>query len=75
MDLDLPDSGFNVLFDLIPDRNRPQMAVVVLTRLHHPVLHQVALHNGAQACLLKQFTTAPILADAIQKAVAAVAAR
>jgi DNA-binding NarL/FixJ family response regulator len=74
LDLDLPDSGFKVLFDLIPDRHRPKIAVIVLTRLHHPILHEVALHNGAKACLLKQQTRASDLDEAIQKAVAAVAA-
>ena len=46
--IDLPNSGFKVLFDLIPDRTRPKIAVVMLTRLHHPVLHEMALHNGAR---------------------------
>jgi CheY-like chemotaxis protein len=72
LDLDLPDSGFKVLFDLIPDRTRPKIAVVMLTRLHHPVLHEMALHNGAQACLIKQLTTATTLDEAIRKAVASV---
>lgn len=71
--LDMPDlSGFEILFDLIPDRNRPQVSVVVLTRLHHPNLHEMARHNGAQACLIKQRTSGKDLDEAIQRAIASV---
>ena len=57
LDLDMDDSsGFEVLFNLIPDRKRPGMAVVVLTRLKQPSLHETVLYHGAQACLVKQNT-------------------
>ena len=72
LDLDMPESGFYVLFDLIRDRTRPQIAVVILTRLPHPYLLEMAKHNGAQACLVKQTTSAQDLENAIQNAVAAV---
>ena len=74
LDLDMDDSsGFEVLLHLIPDRKRPEIAVVVLTRLKNPTLHETVLHHGAQACLVKQCTSARNLGDAIQKAIASVA--
>jgi CheY-like chemotaxis protein len=72
LDLDMPESGFYVLFDLIRDRTRPQIAVVILTQLRVPNLLEMAIHNGAQVCLVKQATTAQDLENAIQNAVAAV---
>jgi CheY-like chemotaxis protein len=70
LDLDMDDSsGFEVLLHLIPDRKRPEIAVVVLTRLTNPTLHKTALHHGAQACLVKQWTSASDLDEAIQKAI------
>ena len=74
LDLDMPESGFHVLLELIPDRHRPKVAVVVLTHLPHPNLFEMAKHNGAQACLLKQSTSQQELDDAIQQALAAVKA-
>ena len=58
LELDMPESGFYVLFDLIRDRTRPQMAVVILTHLPYPYLLEMAKHNGAE--------------NAVQNAVAAV---
>jgi CheY-like chemotaxis protein len=72
LDLDMPESGFYVLFNLIRDRTRPQIAVVILTHLRVPNLLEMAKHNGAQVCLVKQATTAQDLENAIQNAVAAV---
>ena len=70
LDLDMDDSsGFEVLLRLIPDHKRPKVAVVVLTRLRNPNLHETALYQGAQACLVKQLTSARDLDEAIQKAV------
>jgi DNA-binding NarL/FixJ family response regulator len=70
LDLDMEDStGFEVLLRLIPDHKRPKVAVVVLTRLRNPNLHETALYQGAQACLVKQLTSARDLDEAIQKAV------
>ena len=74
LDLDMPESGFHVLLDLIPERQRPKIAVIVLTHLPHPNLFEMAKHNGAQACLLKQSTSPQDLAQAIQQAVNAVKA-
>ncbi len=72
LDLDMRESGFYVLFDLIRDRTRPQIAVVILTHLLAPNVLEMAKHNGAQACLAKQTTSAQDLENAIQYAVAAV---
>jgi ribose transport system substrate-binding protein len=72
LDLDMPESGFYVLFDLVRDRTRPQIAVVILSHLLLPNLLEMAKHNGAQVCLVKQDTSAADLDNAIQKAVASV---
>ena len=73
LDLDMGDSsGFEVLFHLIPDRKRPKTAVVVLTRLTSPTLHDTVLHCGAQACLVKRFTSSHVLDDAVQEAIVSV---
>jgi DNA-binding NarL/FixJ family response regulator len=72
LDLDMPVSGFHALLELIPDRTRPRIAVIILTRLNHPNLFAMAIHNGAQACLLKQRISAKDLDTAIQQAIAAV---
>ena len=72
VDLDMPESGFHVLLELVPDRQRPQIGVIVLTHLPHPNLFEMARHNGAQACLLKQSTSVQDLDDAVQQALATV---
>ena len=75
LDLDLAGaSGFEVLFKLIPDRQRPSIPVVVLTKLPYPNLYDMVMHNGAFACLHKQHTSARDLDQAIQQAIASVAA-
>ena len=74
LDLDMPESGFHVLLELVPDRRLPKVPVIVLTHLPHPNLFEMAKHNGAQACLLKQSTSAQDLDQAIQQAMAAVQA-
>jgi DNA-binding NarL/FixJ family response regulator len=74
LDLDMPESGFHVLLELIPDRKRPNVAVVVLTHLPHPNLFEMAKHNGAQACLLKQSTSVQDFEQTIQQALASVRA-
>jgi CheY-like chemotaxis protein len=75
LDLDLcVASGFELLLELIPNRDRPQIAVIILTRLRHPTLAQVSLENGAQAYLVKHHTSPAELDIAIQNAVTTVAA-
>ena len=44
LDLDMPESGFYVLFDLVRDRTRPQIAVVILSHLLLPQLNRRNLH-------------------------------
>jgi CheY-like chemotaxis protein len=75
VDLDMPESGFHVLLELVPDRHRPKVPVIVLTHLPHPNLFEMAKHNGAQLCLHKQSTSIQELDDAIQQAIAAVKAK
>ena len=66
LDLDMPVSGFHALLDLIPDRTRPKIAVIILTRLRHPNLFEIAKYDGAQAFSGKD------LDMAIQEAVASI---
>jgi CheY-like chemotaxis protein len=74
LDLDLSaSSGFQVLLDLVPDRRRPEIAVLILSRLSNPTLAKMALENGAQAFLIKQNTSADALDEAIKKGMTSVA--
>jgi len=76
LDLDLSgSSGFELLLELIPNRWRPTIAVVVLTRLVAPSLHKMALDNGAQSCLVKQFTSPRDLSEAVRGAIASTSTR
>ena len=70
----MPESGFHVLLQLVPDRHHPRIPVIVLTHLPHPNLFEMAKHNGAQDCLLKQSTSIQDLDQAIQQAISAVKA-
>ena len=72
LDFDMPLSGFFTLVELIPDRERPNIPVIILTCLVHPVLCELTKHNGAQDWLVKQHTSAEDLHHAIQKAIASV---
>ena len=68
LDLDMPESGFFALLELVPNRKRPPVAVIILTHLVHPNLAEMAIHNGARAWLVKQHTSAEELDTAIQQA-------
>ena len=72
LDLDMPISGFSALWELIPDRPRPAIAVIIFTHLVHANLSGMAQHNGAQDWLVKQRTSVEQLHRAIQNAVATV---
>lgn len=73
LDLDMDEaSGFEVLLSLVPDREHRENAVVVLTRLINPTLHELAVEYGAQACLVKRHTSPQLLHQAIQTAIASV---
>ena len=70
-DLALADrSGFEILADLVPVSNKPQVAVIVLTRIGHPGVGELAKQNGARAYFVKQHTSGEDLDLAIQQAVA-----
>ena len=71
--LDLPDgSGFQVLMKLVPIASRPTVPVIVLTHTAQRGMREIALENGAQAYLVKQFTSGADLDKAIQHAIALV---
>ena len=72
LDLDMPESGFFALIELVPDRERPAVAVIFLTYLVHPILAEMTKHNGAQAWMVKQHTSAEELGTAIQQAISSV---
>ena len=74
LDFDMPLSGFFTLLELVPDRARPKIAVIMLTCLVHPVWPELTKQHGAQAWLVKQCTSAEDLHHAIQKAIASVKA-
>jgi len=73
LELDLPDmSGFEVLRELVPSRECPNIPVVVLTRLANDALLSAAVLYGAQACLQKQQTSADLLDRAVVKSMTTV---
>ncbi len=71
LDLDLSDS-YEALLEVIPDRQHPKIAVIGLTHLQNPNLHEVALYHGVHACLVKQHSSARDLTEAIKNAVISV---
>jgi CheY-like chemotaxis protein len=72
LDLDMPESGFNVLLELVPDPKQPSIAVVILTRLAYSTLREVVMNCGAQDWLVKHLTSPEQLDTAIQRAVASI---
>jgi len=66
----LDRSGFALLVDLLPLPSRPNIAVVVLTRVAHKGWWDLAKQVGAHACLFKPYTSAEDLDQAIQRAIA-----
>jgi DNA-binding NarL/FixJ family response regulator len=73
LEIDLPDiSGFEVLAKLVPRTYRPELAVLVVTRLPNPFLLDLAIKNGAQAALQKTVGSGDLLEDSILKAISAV---
>ena len=73
LELDFLDrSGFEVLVQLVPLVRRPTVAIVVLTRLTHRGLWDLAIRNGAYACLVKAQTSGEALDYVIQSAIAMV---
>ena len=75
LEIDLPDmSGFEVLGKLVPRTYRPEMPVIVLTRLPNQFLLDLALKNGAQAAFRKTVGTAYLLEESILNAISKVQA-
>ena len=71
LELDLPDhSGFETLVELVPIARRPQVAVIVLTKMTHRGVWELVKDNGAYACFCKKFTSGEDLDRAIQRAMA-----
>ena len=70
LELDLPDrSGFEVLVELVPLVRRPNVAVIILTRLTDRGLYALAMQNGAYVCFHKPHTTSDDLDRAINRAI------
>ena len=66
LELDLPDmSGFDVLAKLNSLRRRPDMAVIILTRLDNQFLLEAALTMGARFSLRKSLTSGDLLSRAV----------
>jgi CheY-like chemotaxis protein len=73
LELALPDrSGFEVLADLLPIPSSPKVAVIILTKIAHRELLELAKQKGACACFEKQHTSVNDLDKAILRAVALV---
>jgi DNA-binding NarL/FixJ family response regulator len=76
LDLDLTDiSAFEVLGNLVPPAQQPEVAVIVLTNQQDHNLFDRARREGAASCLVKSVTSGYLLSQVIQKAVHFVAAR
>ena len=61
-----------MLIDLIPLARRPNVAVIILTRLSSQPLWELAKKQGAYGCFLKKHTAHEDLDKAIQRAIALV---
>lgn len=73
LEIDLPDmSGFEVLAKLVPRTYRPEIAVIVLTRLPNQFLLELAIKNGAQAAFHKTAGSGALLEESILKAISTV---
>ena len=73
LELNLPDMpGFEVLIKLVPRPLHPQIAVIVLSRVEHLSIAELAEDNGAQAFLFKSHTSGDQLITAIDRAIARV---
>jgi len=54
----------------VPQASKPRIAVIVLTKLTHRGLWELAKNNGAYVCFAKQHTSGEDLDRAIQRAMA-----
>ena len=62
-------SGLDILAKLVPRTYRPEIAVIVLTRLPNRFLLDLAIKNGAQAALQKTVGSDDLLEHSMVKAV------
>lgn len=75
LELNLSDmSGLLLLQRMVPVNGLRATALIVLTRLTIPALAELAMKNGAHACLVKRWTSVDQLEKAILKAIATVEA-
>jgi DNA-binding NarL/FixJ family response regulator len=73
LELELADmSGFEALVRLVPIARKPNVPVIVLTHLANHYLTELALKNGAFACLLKTGAPGDTLDRTIQKAISVI---
>lgn len=76
VELTLPDMpGFQFLTRVIPRAFRPQIPVILFSRLNLPPMRRLAMNNGAQTYLVKSDVAGHELVREIHKAIAAVARR
>jgi CheY-like chemotaxis protein len=69
LELELPDmSGLGVLLKLVPLPQSPEVPVIILTRLNFLSLTELAMLNGACACLYKNFASGDFLHEVIGQA-------
>lgn len=72
-ELDLPDmSAFELLLRAVPSGSVPRVAVIILAQFVLPNIAQLARANGAQACLMKRFTSGDDLEQYILRALSAI---
>jgi DNA-binding NarL/FixJ family response regulator len=70
LDLELSDiCPFEVLGNLVPASQKPEVAVIVLTHRRDPSLLDRARREGAASCLVKSVTSGYLLSQVIRKAV------
>lgn len=75
-ELNLPDlSALELLLRVIPPTSVPRIALIVLAQCVLPNIAQLARDNGAQACLMKRFTSGDDLEQYILRAISAVEAK
>jgi len=70
LDLSLPDiSGFEILIKLVPTANKPEIPVIALYKIPFVALFEVAMKNGAYACIHKAAASGDVLDKTISKAI------
>lgn len=73
LDLSLPDmSGFEILIKLVPIARKPEIPVIVLYKIPSVTLFEVAMQNGAYACIHKAAVSGDLLDRTILKAISAI---